>query len=152
MDNGADRRSMETTMRPRRGSIFEALLVESACFKFEEAVDPVERKEAETVIANFRNRPCPYSICNHILSKTQVPSAQFHAIAAIKEAVLREFDSLSKTVLDNLRDQLLTFACNHSRSLPPFIVRQSMHVVGVIVKRGFFQSEDDDGSKESGKP
>ena len=73
--------------RPR-GSIYQAQVVAEACSKLETGGEAT-RTEAESVLLEFRRQGRPYNACKHILTESTNATAQFHAVATLKEAVIR---------------------------------------------------------------
>jgi len=102
----------------RRGSLENAVLVTQACLMLDQASNNHERKEAEEFLLSFRQSANPYSICKHILDKSGVPSAQFHAVATLRDAILREWTLFSNQDIATLRDELVSYQL----SIPSFLI------------------------------
>jgi hypothetical protein len=68
--------------------------VEQACVAFQGATDPGERAAAERVILDFRRADGAVALGLAVLARTRLATAQFHALGALRDGVLREWGGL----------------------------------------------------------
>jgi hypothetical protein len=113
------------------------MMVERACVALQTSQENAVRESAEKFLVEFRASKSPYSICKHVLDKSGDPSAQFHAISACRDAILREWEVLDPKMIHALRDELLMFAANRTATTAPYVSSQVLHCIAVMFKRGF---------------
>jgi exportin-4 len=103
--------------------------------------NPTHRSEAEALLKSFRASREPYSICLELLQGNHHAAAKFHAVLAMREALLREWRILDAPQVDKLRDSLLDITTNvvPSNSIPRNVSNQLFYLLGLIFKRMWFR-------------
>lgn len=113
--------------------------IERASLALQAASTAQQRSEAERVLISLCKSSNPYSLCLYILTKSKQPLAQFQALKAIYEAMLREWGELSITQRQQLRDVLLSFAS--TSKLEAFVANKLAQVAAVLFKREWLERE-----------
>lgn len=124
----------------RTASAMSGVMVERACLALQSTQEKQVRDQAEQFLVSFRSSSSPYSIAKHVLDKSMDSSAQFHAVAAYREGLLREWGLLDPRQIEGLRMELFTFATNRGSSLAPFVANQLLQCICVIFKRDFLRN------------
>ncbi|KAJ3156024.1 Exportin-4 [Geranomyces variabilis] len=106
---------------------------EQACHIFSQ---PATRREGERIITRFRSTPNILPACKYIIEHTQKDDVTFHAVMALKEAVVREYSLHPRADIHAFRDWLLQFVSTRVEQMQGFIVSTICHAVAVIFKRG----------------
>lgn len=118
-----------------------AHMIEMAANALEKTSSPALRREAENFLLQLRGMPKPYELCKQVLAQSNLPAAQFHAAAAIKAAISREWTLVDKAESSTLRDELLLFSVNKT-GLVPFVLRAILDTVATITKLAFQMQAD----------
>lgn len=113
----------------------DAAAIEHACVQFQTSTNPTDRAQAEAVLQAFRNKESPYQLCQYLLAHSTQPLAHFHAISCMRDALLREWGSLSREFIVEIRDYLLYYASTTSSYRA--LVAQTL---ALICKRGWWDS------------
>jgi len=124
----------------RTASAMSGVMVERACLALQSTQEKQVRDQAEQFLVSFRSSSNPYPIAKHVLDKSVDSSAQFHAVAAYREGLLREWGILEPRQIEGLRTELLGFATNRGASLAPFVMNQLLQCICVIFKRDFLRN------------
>ncbi|KAJ3151890.1 Exportin-4 [Geranomyces michiganensis] len=106
---------------------------EQACAIFSQ---PATRKEGERIITRFRSTANILPACKYIIEHTQKDDVRFHAVMALKEAVVREYALHPRADIHAYRDWLLEFVSKGVDQMQGFIASTICHAVAVIFKRG----------------
>jgi hypothetical protein len=85
----------------------DAAAIERACVQFQTAINPNDRAAAESVIQAFRTLEQPYPLCQYLLTHSTQPLTHFHALSVLRDALLREWGSLSKEFISQIREFLI---------------------------------------------
>eukprot|EP01116_Phalansterium_solitarium_P013083 TRINITY_DN299_c0_g4_i1.p1 TRINITY_DN299_c0_g4~~TRINITY_DN299_c0_g4_i1.p1 ORF type:complete len:1128 (-),score=390.95 TRINITY_DN299_c0_g4_i1:363-3746(-) len=122
------------------------LVVEKACIDFQ---NPVTQKAAEKVLLEFRKIPGAVSLCRYILDHTSLPLAQFQAVTTLREAVIRDWLSLSLSDKLQLRSYLLDFVL--AKRSEAYVEKLLLQTAALMTKRGWFDGDQASASsfKES---
>ncbi|KAK9043523.1 hypothetical protein V6N11_071861 [Hibiscus sabdariffa] len=123
-DGGADLGQLQTTMRN----------IEVACTSIQMHINPAA---AEATILSLSQSPQPYMACRFILENSQVPNARFQAAAAIRDAAIREWSSLSTEERRSLISFCLCFVMQHASSPEGYVLAKVSSVAAQLMKRGW---------------
>ncbi|KAE8667511.1 putative pentatricopeptide repeat-containing protein [Hibiscus syriacus] len=123
-DGGADLGQLQTTMRH----------IEVACTSIQMHINPAA---AEATILSLSQSPKPYAACRFILENSQVPNARFQAAAAIRDAAIREWSSLSAEERRSLISFCLCFVMQHASSPEGYVLAKVSSVAAQLMKRGW---------------
>eukprot|EP00890_Picochlorum_soloecismus_P004258 jgi/Picsp_1/4833/NSC_02200-R1_protein len=108
-------------------------IVEQACQGF---LDPSSQPQAEKTLQDFRQSPQPYESCKYIIDNSLDPSAQFQAIKAIRDAFLREWDTvLSLEGKIGLIQYMVSRSISTDRDRNDFVMRQMSACAATLMKR-----------------
>ena len=114
----------------------DAVAFERACVQFQTATNSNDRASAESVIQAFRNLENPYQLCQYLLTHSTQPLVHFHALSVIRDALLREWGSLSKDFTIQIREYLMHYPSPNYRPL----VSQTL---ALISKRAWWDQTTD---------
>jgi hypothetical protein len=118
----------------------DAQMIEKACVEFHNATGGAEtQKAAEMVISAFRNSSSPYSLCIYLLEHSSFVFVHFHAIQTLRDALLREWASLTREFIQEMEDYLLQFTMKVAS--PAMIKKQVYQTIAIICKRGWMVVE-----------
>ncbi|KAE8711627.1 T27c4.14 protein isoform 3 [Hibiscus syriacus] len=123
-DGGADLGQLQTTMHH----------IEVACASIQMHINPAA---AEATILALSQSPQPYTACRFILENSQVPNARFQAAAAIRDAAIREWSSLSTEERRSLISFCLCFVMQHASLLEGYVLAKVSSVAAQLMKRGW---------------
>ncbi len=115
-----------------------------------------DRKRAEAYMTSIRASTNPYALCIALAQATKAPDACFFALATIKDAMIREWDSLGAAKAAELQAQLFRLLAPKGSSSPVLgssvIRRQILHVDALITKRAWLSCpQDAAGRREAEK-
>ncbi|EFJ51675.1 hypothetical protein VOLCADRAFT_116320 [Volvox carteri f. nagariensis] len=114
--------------------------VERACEEFKV---PATAAAASAVLLQFRSSPGVLQACRHILDRSHSLDARFHAAAALREAVVREWVALGAGGRTALQSYLLSYLVAHAEEPAMQVVRSSLvSALAVLLKRGWLGVED----------
>lgn len=92
--------------------------------------------KAEQTLQEFRCSAEPYESCKYILENSKDPLAQFHAIAAIRDASIREWDSvLNPEYRIFIIQYLLSKSLENVENVSALVVRQLGSCTATLLKR-----------------
>ncbi|GLC45912.1 hypothetical protein PLESTM_001800600 [Pleodorina starrii] len=119
--------------------------VERACEEFKV---PSTAAAASSVLLQFRSSPGVLQACRHILDRSHSLDARFHAAAALREAVVREWAALGTEGRTALRSYLMSYLVAHAEEPAMQVVRSSlMSALAVLLKRGWLEGEAGEGGE-----
>lgn len=105
------------------------------------AQNPATRVNAEQVLLLFRRSPGILPSCRHILEHSSSAEARFHAACALREALLREWASLTAEERTTLRTYLLQYVLAHAAEPQLQVVRSILEgTLAVMLKRGWMET------------
>eukprot|EP00002_Diphylleia_rotans_P015780 TRINITY_DN3055_c0_g1_i6.p1 TRINITY_DN3055_c0_g1~~TRINITY_DN3055_c0_g1_i6.p1 ORF type:complete len:997 (-),score=147.67 TRINITY_DN3055_c0_g1_i6:792-3782(-) len=109
--------------------------IELACAAFQTNGDHA----AERFLLAFRSLINPYALCRHIIDESANPQAIFQALSCLREAIVREWPSLSFETKKALQEYLIQTLLHRSQDarFQSYVQAQLAHVIGVIQKRGW---------------
>jgi hypothetical protein len=100
-----------------------------------QAVSTLERNEAEKIFLSLRAENSPYDLCQYLLENSRVDYVQFQALSAVREAFLREWESLPVDFIAGLWWYLLQFLTTQHQKLASYVLKETLHVISILVKR-----------------
>ncbi|GLI66389.1 hypothetical protein VaNZ11_010181 [Volvox africanus] len=116
--------------------------VERACEEFQA---PATAAAASAVLLQFRSSPGVLQACRHILDRSHSLDARFHAAAALREAVVREWAALGPDGRSALRSYLMSYLVSQAEDPAMQVVRSSLiSALAVLLKRSWLELEEAD--------
>ncbi len=115
----------------------ELAALEHACVIFTSTTDSDDRQGAESVLSTLRNAAQPYEFVRFVLTQSAIPLARFHAIAALREALLREWSHFAWHERNSFIEWLLSHALAHSENISEFEIGELVRSVAALWKRGW---------------
>ncbi|GAX80807.1 hypothetical protein CEUSTIGMA_g8243.t1 [Chlamydomonas eustigma] len=122
--------------------------VEIACRDFQ---DPLRSASAGQILLQFRQSSRPVAACRQILDHSALLEARFHAACTLRDAVVREWISMTEIEVQSLRSYLLHYCLLRCTSpedptslgnTSASAVRSTMMgALAVLIKRGWLDSE-----------
>jgi hypothetical protein len=98
--------------------------------------DPSQRTGAEKTLQDFRSSAKPYEVCKYILENSKDEAAQFQAVLALRDASIREWDTLPGIDFRlSLVHYLLSNCVDGSVCWSQLVIRQLSACAGVLMKR-----------------
>ncbi|KDO28513.1 hypothetical protein SPRG_06752 [Saprolegnia parasitica CBS 223.65] len=110
-------------------------VVERACAAFAASTSSAERQAAEEVLMAFKQSPNARVDALHLLTHSNVPLAQFHALTTLRELSL--LDRVSPAERSEAIHFLLQHACSAYAQLPPFVATPLLVTTAVLMKRNW---------------
>lgn len=103
--------------------------------------NPATQGHAEQVLLQFRRSPSILPACRHILEHSGSAEARFHAACALREALLREWASLTAEDRNGLRTYLMQYVLAHAAEPQLQVVRSILEgTLAVMLKRGWLDT------------
>ncbi|KAG2428460.1 hypothetical protein HXX76_011579 [Chlamydomonas incerta] len=121
--------------------------VERACEEFKV---PATAAAASAVLLQFRSSPGVLAACRHILDRSHSPDARFHAAAALRESVVRDWAALGPGPEGRaaLRRYLLGYLAAAAEQPALQVVRASLiSALAVLLKRGWLEPGEGPASR-----
>lgn len=106
--------------------------------------NPLTRLEAERTLLDFRCSPSPLTACQHILSHSSVPAAQFQAVLTLRDASLRLWPELGAPERQGVTRFVLEQALHRSRESLSLVRSQCVLTAAQLVKRGHGDASQSD--------
>ncbi|KAL6772028.1 XPO4 [Auxenochlorella protothecoides x Auxenochlorella symbiontica] len=106
--------------------------------------NPLTRLEAERTLLDFRCSPSPLAACQHILSHSSVPAAQFQAVLTLRDASLRLWPELGAPERQGVTRFVLEQALHRSRESLSLVRSQCVLTAAQLVKRGHGDASQSD--------
>ena len=98
--------------------------------------DPCLQATAEKTLQDFRCSPEPYESCKYILENSKDSLAQFHAVTAIRDASIREWDLvLNHEYRICIIQYLLSQCLENEEPRSALVIRQLGACTGTLLKR-----------------
>ncbi|XP_050143396.1 uncharacterized protein LOC126619158 [Malus sylvestris] len=94
---------------------------------------------AEATILSLSQTPQPYQACKFILENSQMANARFEAAAAIRNAAIREWSSLSSDDKKSMISFCLCFVMQHANSPEGYVQAKVSSVAAQLLKRGWLE-------------
>ncbi|GIL93321.1 hypothetical protein Vretifemale_20725, partial [Volvox reticuliferus] len=114
--------------------------VERACEEFKV---PATAAAASAVLLQFRSSAGVLQACRQILDRSHSLDARFHAAAALREAVVREWAALGPDGRTVLRSYLMSYLVAHAEDPAMQVVRASLvSALAVLLKRSWLELEE----------
>ncbi|GMH10488.1 hypothetical protein Nepgr_012329 [Nepenthes gracilis] len=110
--------------------------IELACSSIQMNFNP---SEAEATILSLSQTPHPYQACKFILEHSQVADARFHAVAAVRDAALREWSVLTSVDKRSLISFCLCYVMQHASLPEGYVQTKVSSVAAQLMKRGWLE-------------
>ncbi|KAL6581174.1 hypothetical protein OROMI_007097 [Orobanche minor] len=108
--------------------------IEFACNSIQVYVNPAA---AEATLSSLSQSPRPYQTCQFILGNSQSANARFRAAGAIRDAAIRDWESLEPANRSGLISFCLCFIMRNARSPEGYVLVKVASVAAQLLKRGW---------------
>lgn len=106
--------------------------VELWCRTLETTTSDADRARAAELITQFKAMESPFELATEVLHRGASPSAQYHALSAIRDASVRARGL--PAFQPDLIARLSEFGCAHVTTMPVYLSTHVAHVVAVLAK------------------
>ena len=98
--------------------------------------DPSRHAVAEKTLQEFRSSPQPYDACKYILENSKDTAAQFQAVTALRDASMREWETvLNGEARFALINYLMSMCVQDTSDRAAVVIRQLGACAGTLMKR-----------------
>ena len=119
-------------------------IFEQACGDLQSA-DNAVRGAAEAMLMEMRQSPSAIMAAKAALEGAESTGAKFQAALVLKDALMRDWDSVERSQLVSLRDELLSYTANFAAQLHQIVKQQLLRLVALMLKRSWLEDEQGRG-------